>query len=399
MNRTELHRAILRALLGLRPASVSRVRLVSRLYNDEILGGDSTRRFFVFLPDLHVISAERSSKFRFGFDRIHDTRWIDRGALLDALAGALLGLEAGLPSDVAMKTVQVGDFVDLWRERRLNAPDGLVEDVQTMVSRILSGHPEVRARIARNAASGSLGADLLLGNHDPDSRASIDLARARRSHSYPVGSKRTLFTTHGDLFDPLELQMLDAVQRFLVRNFAQDVVGSVYAADRTGAHVAGTIVGSQGSAPLIVNAPEDDATWPDWVNVWVTRADVSTDDDLRDSHELLPLAVEKAALLRAGDAAALADFGVSSGLPDLRTMVVGHSHQARLCVHRDPADAANDLCLVDAGAWIEEMHFGPGKDDDRTPSCTIAVLAGGDARIYQLDPADALMADGATSPF
>ena len=73
---------------------------------------------------------------------------------------------------------------------------------------------------------------------------------------------------------------------------------------------------------------------------------------------------------------------LASALPELRTIVIGHSHQARICLHRDAHDPGNNLVLVDCGAWIESAQFG----DAVVPSCQIGMLCGGDMRIYQLDP-------------
>jgi hypothetical protein len=43
MSRTDIHREFLALLLGLRDdRKIRQVRIVARLYNDELLGGDST---------------------------------------------------------------------------------------------------------------------------------------------------------------------------------------------------------------------------------------------------------------------------------------------------------------------------------------------------------------------
>lgn len=386
-DREALHQALLGRLLAMRPAAVARVRLVARLYNDQLLGGGSTQRVFVFLPDMHMMSAAGDARFRYGFRRIDRNEWLRRDVLLDALGAALLAFwNRDLPDTIRLRTVQLGDFVDLWRERRHSD-----EDVTAMVARILGDNPVARARLARFAPADplTLQTDLLVGNHDERARDSTDLGRARRAFVYGVGGRRTLLATHGDLFDGVEQLAPDKLQSWLVRNFGENVDGGVYRADRTGLHVPGETTGAQGAAPIVVDEAEDSALFPDWVNVWVTRRGMS-DLQLERGHELLPRALRWAKRLRDGAASALDPLGLVAAERELRTIVVGHSHHARICVHRDPADAAGDLCLFDCGAWLEEMYFGADKDDDRVPSCTIGVLTGGDARIYQLDPAASL---------
>lgn len=380
----DLHRALLARLLSLRPKLVRRVRLVARLYNDKLLGGDSTRRVFVFVPDLHLMSATGDERFRYGFRRINKSVWLRRDLLLDGVCEALLAFwNEDLPTGVALRTVQLGDFVDLWREKRV-----LDEDVTGMVARILADSKVAQRRLIRST-SDSLEADMLVGNHDLRASKSTDLARARRAFVYGMNNLRSLMATHGDLFDELEEWLNDKIQDWMVENFAEGVGGSVYPADRSRLHVPGELTGAQGSRSVVVDSVEDDALFQDWVNVWVTRAGMPK-SELEKSHGLLPRALKWAKSLRAGNKKELNRLGLESALPDLRTIVVGHSHQARICVHRDPVDPANDLCLFDCGAWLEEMHFGKRKNDDRVASCTLGVLTGGDARIYQLDPAEAL---------
>jgi hypothetical protein len=103
---------------------------------------------------------------------------------------------------------------------------------------------------------------------------------------------------------------------------------------------------------------------------------------LPQSQGLLPKALEFAAGLRAGSPDHLRAIELASALPELHTIVIGHSHQARICLHHDAHDPGNNLVLVDCGAWIESAQFG----DAVVPSCQIGMLCDGDMRIYQLDP-------------
>jgi UDP-2,3-diacylglucosamine pyrophosphatase LpxH len=64
---------------------------------------------------------------------------------------------------------------------------------------------------------------------------------------------------------------------------------------------------------------------------------------------------------------------------DLRFMVIGHTHQARIAV-RDDADGF--FALVDCGAWIEKGRDANGQT---FPNQQITVLSENEFRIYQLD--------------
>jgi UDP-2,3-diacylglucosamine pyrophosphatase LpxH len=65
----------------------------------------------------------------------------------------------------------------------------------------------------------------------------------------------------------------------------------------------------------------------------------------------------------------------------LTTLVIGHTHHARLVVHED-ADSL--FALVDCGAWIENCVT----EDDPTPrpNAQLGVLGDDEIRIYQLAP-------------
>jgi hypothetical protein len=139
----------------------------------------------------------------------------------------------------------------------------------------------------------------------------------------------------------------------------------------------------------VLRTASDGLGLPDWINIWMT---ISPRDDgrLAESHSLLPDALDFAAKVRAGKKRTLTAAQLGAALPELRTIVMGHSHVPRICVHRDAAAPENDLVLMDCGAWIENSQFAAG---DVVPSCHVGVLCGGDARIYQIDPHPSLRFD------
>ncbi|MFQ5848710.1 MAG: hypothetical protein ACE5IQ_13700 [Candidatus Methylomirabilales bacterium] len=381
MTRAQIHRGILRRLLSLRGRVVGSVRLVSRLYNDELLGGDSVTRTFLFFPDLHLLSQPGERDYRYGFRRLKGSRYVKRHVLLDRVCGTMLDFWNRLPRGRSLKVVQLGDMLDLWRENERRQ-----DDMTALVARILDDNLEARRRLVRRGRQ-SLEPDVVLGNHDLRMDRSIELRHARRACTYKIGNRRSLLATHGDLFDPVEIATPDKLVEWAIEKFGRSASPGTNALDRTTERHTDGMVGPQGSPPIELEDEAASDVLPDWVNVWVTVAPCP-EDDLRDSHELLPIALQYATGVRSGTKGTLRRMRLASSLPDLRTMVIGHSHDARICIHRDRDKPKNGLVLVDCGAWLEFSRFGPST----VPSCQIGVLCGGDMRIYQLDPHDSLYA-------
>ena len=100
LTRGEVHRLVLEKLLALRGECVQEVRLVSRLYNDELLGGDATNDVFFFVPDLHLVTAAGDASFRYGFLRSDERVRVRRDVMLDHLCEAMLDGEAHACTDV-----------------------------------------------------------------------------------------------------------------------------------------------------------------------------------------------------------------------------------------------------------------------------------------------------------
>jgi UDP-2,3-diacylglucosamine pyrophosphatase LpxH len=65
---------------------------------------------------------------------------------------------------------------------------------------------------------------------------------------------------------------------------------------------------------------------------------------------------------------------------DLTTVVIGHTHHARIT--RYEGGAGEFLVLMDCGAWIEDYRT--HADPERKPNAQIGVMVGNDCRIYQI---------------
>lgn len=392
MERLEVHRRLLETLFALRAAGrISQVRLVARLYEDNLLGGASTNEAFVFLPDLHLMSAESQKRFQYGINQLAPGRTVPRSAIFNAVTERLVRLREDLADSVNLVTLALGDIVDLWREDTSKQ-----EDIGAVVQRALRDFPEVDERVVTFGPA-SLRARLLIGNHELFGQKggwnSAAFTRAKRSHLLAVGSKRPLLVTHGDLFDDLEVTLPDKVQAYFVREWGRKVKGATCKPDRRDQAKDATANSlPQGGPPTVLKDLDGVDMLADWTNVWVTNQRAKP-AELKPSHKYLNKTLAAAGQLRAGQPKALGEFGLDGQGPltDLRAVVIGHSHHPRLCVHRDLANPENNLVLVDCGAWIGSSRFRTDrpeapKETVDVPSCHLGFLCGGDVRIYQLDP-------------
>src|SRR5215471_6387006 len=178
------------------------VQLVARLHDPEAVGNTDTTYLHVFVPDLHLVSDDVRSHYEYGFD------WRDEfTALITAL---LKTCEAVEQAGHHCTVTQLGDFVDLWRQSDSD-PRG--------VHAILEAFPDIRDRFLREADD-SLGARLLLGNHDLEAREARDFDRAVMRHYLP-GTAGTLMATHGDAFDVLETTVPEGAKAFVLQTFGR----------------------------------------------------------------------------------------------------------------------------------------------------------------------------------
>ncbi len=318
------------------------------------VGHTDTTYLHVFVPDLHLVSDDVRATYQYGFD------W---RAEFTALTTALLETWDALQQAGHHFTVtQLGDFVDLWRQSD-NDPSGVHD--------ILEAFPDIRDRFFREA-DGSLGTRLLLGNHDLEARRARDFERARMIHYLP-GTAGTLLATHGDAFDVLETTVPDQIAAFVLQTFGRLATPQTYHMqelrtlrdqtttsrdERTRIQGDATLAGLRDSA-------ED---FPDRWNV----IEVHQTADRAAAHRLLPNAVRAAQTLRTE-----LDSDGQPAAADLKVMVIGHTHHARLVL-----DHTANLVLMDCGAWIENYQ---ADQELKRPNRQLGAVCGADLRIYQLD--------------
>jgi len=329
------------------------VQLVARLYDPEAVGNTDTTYLHVFVPDLHLVSDEVRRTYQYGFD------W---RAEFTALTTALLKTwDAVQQAGHRFTVTQLGDFVDLWRQSD-NDPRG--------VHAILEAFPDIRDRFLREADD-SLGARLLLGNHDLEARDARDFARAKMIHYLP-GTAGTLAATHGDAFDIIETTVPDQIAAFVLQTFGRLATPQTYHIDAlrtlrdqtTTPRTERTRI--QGDA-LLAGLRASTEDFPDrWSVIEVNRV-----EDRRTAHHLLPNAVRAVQTLRTAP-----DSDGQPAAPNITVLVIGHTHQARLVV-----DHTAKLVLMDCGAWIESYQVDQGP---KHPNRQLGAVCGADLRIYQL---------------
>jgi UDP-2,3-diacylglucosamine pyrophosphatase LpxH len=320
-------------------SSVASVRLVASL-RDSRLNFPAPDDVRIFLPDMHIVSHRTRAKYSYGTND------------MDLLADVLVRL-AGLKARSQGRTVcifQMGDFLDLWREEAVSSAR------VDAASRIVMDHP----RLMNALFSPTLKARFLLGNHDVDLAWWPNFfAWERRYFLPPRGSTQASgVAVHGDMFDWVEL-LPDAVNKFFVYFFSP-LSG---AADHDLQEVR-TLITRQNNALDFTNGISGPAALGELVN---SVAGVPARRNLRD-HPFLE---------RACDVARVANRSFHL---NLRFMVIGHTHRARIALHDGGGD--DFFALIDCGGWIEEASDAAGA---RFKNQTLAVISENDARIYQLD--------------
>ena len=338
----------------------SRVRLIARLNDPDLVGNMNERYLHVFVPDLHLISKDQLPKYRYGF------YWADE---FSVLIKALLNTRRALRDKGHNMTVtQLGDFVDLWRQSGID-PRG--------VRPIVEDYPVIRDRFLRNAKD-SLSARLILGNHDLEAGQSNYFRRAHMADYLP-GTGYTLMATHGDAFDLVE-SFPQLFKALAVKTFGRLAPASTYPMDelkalRNEKMPKNQKVKIQGDATL-EKTRDAVKSLPDRFNV----IDVHKVNERKKKHSLLANAVKAADVLRTPG-----EIGKKGSIPKLeerfvpklKAIVIAHTHHAQMIV-----DHTAKLVLMDCGAWIENYRVGKGP---KRPNHQLGAVCGSDMRIYQLD--------------
>lgn len=338
--------------------AIADVRLVAAL-KDPRLGFNDESDLRVFIPDLHLISESRRIEGGFRYATNHT-------ALLTTVFESLRDLKIqAAQADQVVAVYVIGDFFDLWRE----TPGFDADD--DPAARIRDDHEDLVVAVLDRA----LRTRFLLGNHDFALYRWADYRSWERRYYLPDKTLQAPSTIvlHGDIFDWVET-LPDAVQQLFVYLFAphlspnahdlEDMEKVVRRAHRNRKYRNGL----QALKPLDTGTvrPLDGGPVPD-------RWNVQQPGDAPD--ELLKFLDDAHATTRQANE----QFGLN-----LRAMVIGHTHHARIALKEGPGDEF--FALIDCGAWIENSTWMENGVRVIMPSAHIAALSANEARIYQLAP-------------
>jgi UDP-2,3-diacylglucosamine pyrophosphatase LpxH len=330
-----MHERLLEALL-----SVADVRLVAALRHDQ-LGLPSGKDLRIFIPDFHLVSAERRKAYQYGTN--HEE-------LLVRVVRELTGIKQRAAADEAVEVYHIGDLLDLWREA--SSPDEMDE----VPARIKDDHEDVIAALRDRR----LKAHFMLGNHDFDLYRWPDYAAWDRRYYIPWKTPGVM-VVHGDYFDWVE-RLPERVKSIFVYLFApaptdyklgemRKLVREFHAGRDYSGHLQlakPAAIGTMQSAELSIP--------PEWN---VQKEGMFLDSGAQETRK------------------ANQQFHLN-----LKTIIIGHTHHARIAV-QDAPDGSR-FTLVDTGAWIEECQA--EGDASPAPNAQITAMSGNEVRIYQLTP-------------
>jgi len=332
-------------LLG-RLRAIASVQLVARLQDDR-LNFPQANELHVFIPDIHLITADRRMEGGYQYGTNHPE-------LLLTVVNALRALKLASAPAGEVVVYQIGDLFDLWRQ-----VDGLDPNANAA-----SAIQNDQASLLAALRDPDLNAQFLLGNHDYDLYRFPNFDAWQRSFVLAP----SVLLLHGDVFDWVE-KLPDELQNLVLFLF-------------TASHPAGT-ADLEKLRPLN-NKQRGGRKFRDFIQnrvpaptgKWRETSDVGGNWNVQ---------VEGTApaqmLLYLDDARRKCGESNRQFGGALNVAVIGHTHQARIAV-RDTEDEF--FALMDCGAWIENCRT--ADDPTPRPNAQIAALGANEARIYQLAP-------------
>jgi hypothetical protein len=283
----------------------------------------------VFIPDLHLLSHERSAGYGdfFNLNRGQET-------LLAGVLERLLFLrDASASPFAAMRVFQLGDFHDLWREGEHWWWD---EDIRSLINRQLQSHQPLFELFRK------LGTERLVGNHDKRLRAEKEKLRGEPIDSYfPIekiypyaksfkwGMGR-VDLIHADIFDKTETGFFHFLNPVGARLAEHDGAISIGGIDEWQHELEppGTPDGAASGAPI--------------EPAFVFASNDERSRYFKNAHDYF---------VKPSNAT---EFG---SLPPIAT-IIGHTHFPRIVLDGQPGGYG----LVDCGSWVNKT-FKAGTQD------------------------------------
>ena len=297
----------------------------------------------VFIGDCHLLGAADAARY----PNCHFTVAADLRRALQALLILACGSADGL------RVYHTGDFLDLWRASAGPTVRDKVRKIQAAF--------EAQLESLWGQRPVGLGATILAGNHDLDTR---DLSgwRAPRYLLLPAEDvDGFVFVTHGDVFDPVE-KLPQWLKELAVRIAKGHNAGTV---DLDAGRRAKF---DEGLGPRAVKAKAPPCSLPGEAPV--------AGQGIPDKWNLTRPPGQHALF----NAASTLAKELVHGQMNVRLAIIGHTHHARIAVRE--REGQPPFVLLDCGAWFGRCRL-PG-ETDAVWSAQLGVVAGNDVRLYQV---------------
>jgi len=351
-----MHDQLLEALR--RAANVSLVAS----YRDARLNFAGENSIQIFLPDMHLCSAGRAAQYRYrtNYEQPDGAPAGPGGDLLLRVAGALTDVKTKA-EDAGQRAVvyHIGDYLDLWRESPApNCAENVAVDIK-----------KDHAALVNALESEALETLFLLGNHDFDLYQWHDYAAWDRRYFIPGGDSSSILAMHGDYFDWIE-RLPERVKDFAVYYFAPDKQPDA------------AVLGNMKDLSYETHAGKDYTGYLQLAQPAILGTALSSDAAVPDSYNVQTPDMPGGAVQFLQSAQVECAKANRQYETDMRVVVIGHTHHARIAVETAPD--GGPFVLVDCGAWIENCR--ETQESEIQPNAQIAALSNNDVRIYQLAP-------------
>jgi UDP-2,3-diacylglucosamine pyrophosphatase LpxH len=349
------------------------VFLVARLQDPDLKMADPTP--YVFIPDIHLVPTADANRFR----------WVTaRDSQVDVLTrlARLLGRLRG--TDASLRVWQLGDCFDLWRT------DGMGGDPLRDVSATQDSHKGLF-----KVLYGDVGLQILAGNHDqellnfrlPGGPKALNTVILDRN-----GSTADVVLAHGHQFDPVE-----SLPRKFKEPFARGATELVPPTPRSMLEAANP---HWNPDTINISPPSRPGDANQFLHFGLKRNDpVPLDKGAINVVPYVPVDDPAKAFVDSfggggrkpsvdgprqtffTDIAWWGQKVSETGAKDVRLIVIGHTHRARIVRGKRPD--ATPFALMDCGAFVG-TSFLSDEMDAPMANTQIGVRVGNDLRVYQL---------------
>lgn len=368
----KFHDEIISAILEVISPKNGEIRLLGRV-NDSALGNSSDTDIYLFIPDLHMISPSHQSYYGdWGFNHTKD------GCLLAEVLKKIAELKNKWDSsgEAKLRTFQLGDFFDLWREFSGKAEPEKID---------YNTHGDLRDILYRGVDWGRpcLKATVMLGNHDTKNGVPLQEIPFRITafnRAADQKEKPFLMALHGDVFSFIETFTPDVIRELFVNLAGNLTPINAYPVGKWGkmackfnkpiSQLRDAITEAEHdlSGQMGVPKVEPEKRLPRIFCQQISSPEIEVHKFFKSIYDLIKGAEKD-------------DLAASQ----VRVVCIGHTHKAAMVFYK-LENQGSPLLLMDVGAWIEKCKY-PLAEDGRIvlePSAQLGVIHGNDARIYQL---------------